>query len=266
MKTTILTIAAGGMLSALATAGEPVAYQPAPTPEPTWNWTGFYAGVQGGINFDTDNDGGLEFDSNLDGNYGDTVPFGADDGGAFRRNFEHEFHEAVSYGIHVGYDHQLNSKWVLGGVIDYNWTHLEESQSGFSATPAFYREERSLDNFGSARLRAGYLVTDRTLVFLTGGLAYGEVDFEFDSNNLSRTSSGGQDSDWGYVLGAGVETRLTPNWSLTFEYLYTNLGDGDFTTNFTNGPFAAEAGSTNARGSEDDFDFHTIQLKLSYRF
>ena len=109
-------------------------------------------------------------------------------------------------------------------------------------------------------------MTDRTMLFVTGGLAYTNADYKFNSNNTNRTSSGGHDSDWGFVVGAGVETRLNQNWSLTMEYLYTNAGGNDFTTNFTNGPFATQSGSTNARGSEDDFDFHTLQLKLSYRF
>ncbi len=239
------------------------------------SWTGFYAGLQAGMNFDTDTDGGLEFDSNLDGNFGDTVPFnpgaappvgqGPD---AFRQNFDHEFDEAASVGVVVGYDYQI-SRWVLGGLLDYNHTDVAETQSAFSSTPAFYDEERTIENISTLRLRAGYLVTDRTLIYATAGLAYGDPDYEFNSNNPNRTSRGDNDGDFGYVLGGGLETRITQNWSFTVEYLYTNFGDGDFVTNFTNGPFAAQTGAangTNVRGSEEDFAFHTIQAKLTYRF
>ena len=38
------------------------------------------------------------------------------------------------------------------------------------------------------------------------------------------------------------------------------------TANLRNGPFSAAAPSTNAMGSDGDFDFGTLQLKLSYRF
>lgn len=239
------------------------------TMNPGYNWTGFYFGVQAGINFEPDTDGGLEFDSDLDGNYGDNVPFGSPDNAApnaFRRNFDHEFDEALSFGVHVGYDRQVNTKWVIGGILDYNFTNIEETQSGFSSTPAFYKEERTIENLATLRARAGYLVSDSTLIYVTGGLAYGDPEYRFNSNNPNGTSRGDIDSDFGFVLGVGMETRLNQNWSLGVEYLYTNFGDGDFTTSFNNGPFATQAGSTDARGSEEDFDFHTLQLKLTYRF
>ena len=247
-------------------AGEPVPMQMAMAPAPEWNWTGFYLGAQAGLNFDSDSDGGLEFDSNLDGNFGDTVPFGGDPGtGAFGNNFDHEFDESGSVGIVLGYDQQVN-RFVLGGLLDYNHTNVGENQSGFSATPAFYREERTINNISTLRLRAGYLITDRTLIYATAGLAYGDPEYQFNSNNPNGTSSGDNDGDFGYVFGGGLETRITQNWSLTLEYLYTNFGDGDFITSFDNGPFATNSGFTNARGSEEDFAFHTLQAKVTYRF
>ncbi len=268
MKNTIFAIAAGGFIPTLAIAGEPMTTSaPQPMSEPEMSWTGFYLGVQAGVMFDPDSGDGLVFDSNLDGKYGDTVPFGSGAGApnAFRQNFDHEFDESASLGVVLGYDHQFNN-FVLGGILDYNRTNLSESQNAFSATPAFYREERSVENLGSLRLRAGYLVTDSTLLYLTGGLVYGDPEYNFLSNNPNRTSTGDNDGDIGYALGAGVETRISRNWSLTLEYLYTNFGDGDFVTNFNNGPFAIQAGSTNVRGGERDFDFHTVQAKLIYRF
>lgn len=272
MKNTIYAVTAGVALAISANAGD---YYPATTspalissaPVNDWGWTGFYAGAQIGVNFNPDNGGVLEFDSNLDGTYGDNVPFGSpDDANAFRENFDYNFEESLSYGIHIGYDYQLSDRWVVGAVAEYNFTNLSESQSGFSATPAFYHEERELDSFGSFRLRAGYLITPRTLLFVTGGLSYANVNYDFDSNNPNGTSRGDQNDEIGYVVGAGVETRVTQNWSLSAEYLYTNTGGSDFTTSFDNGPFAAAAGSTDARGSDDEFDFHTVQLKLTYRF
>lgn len=266
MKNKLIAITAGGLLSATAYAGQPVMMQEMQS-QPVMSWTGFYIGVQAGINFDTDSGDGLVFDSNLDGIFGDTVPFQVPGQGpdAFRNNFDHEFDESVSLCILLGYDHQVG-KWVLGGILDYNHTDVLESQNGFSSTPAFYREERTIENISTLRLRGGYLITDSTLLYVTAGLAYGDPEYKFNSNNPNRTSSGDNDGDIGLVMGAGIETRLSANWSLSFEYLYTNFGDGDFLTNFTNGPFAAQAGSTNVRGSEEDFAFHTIQAKLIYRF
>ncbi|MBA3447074.1 MAG: porin family protein, partial [Pseudaminobacter sp.] len=94
-----------------------------------------------------------------------------------------------------------------------------------------------------------------------------DVDFSYSQpgSGAAFTTSGGQDSDFGYTVGAGAETKLTTNVSLGFEYLYTNLGGNDFTANLVNGPFGGPPG-TNLTGTDDDFDFHTVQVKLSYRF
>ena len=155
MTTKTILAALSGLLPVSAIAGPaPVELQSAPEPE--MGWTGFYMGIQGGVNFNGDSDGGLEFDSNLDGNFGDTVPFTGGD--AFGENFDHEFDEAGSIGVVIGYDYQIN-RWVLGGILDYNHTNISENQTGFSATPAFYREERTLDNVSTLRMRAGYLIT-----------------------------------------------------------------------------------------------------------
>ncbi|MGE9268982.1 MAG: outer membrane protein [Verrucomicrobiales bacterium] len=269
MKTSVSTLAATSLMSLSAIAGEvmPMTPMAAAPMAPEYSWTGFYAGLQAGLNFDPDTDGGLIFDSNLDGQFNDAVTGGPNQTGpdAFRQNFDHEFEEALSYGFHLGYDQQMG-RIVLGGILDYNKTNVSEIQSGFSSTPAFYKEERTLDHLATLRLRAGYLVTDRTLVYLTGGLAYGDPEYQFNSNNPNRVSSGDNDGDFGFVLGAGLETRLNQNWSLTLEYLYTNFGDGDFVTAFNNGPFASEAAFTNTTGSEDEFAFHSLQAKVSYRF
>jgi len=230
--------------------------------EETFGWTGFYIGVQAGVAFNPDDDGVLTFDTDLDGSYGDRI-------GAFGDNFEGNFDESASFGVHVGYDYQID-RFVLGFLLDINKLDISQEQSGFSSTPAFYTEQRELDFLATGRLRAGYLITDRFLAYVTGGIAYGDVDYNYLTDTpatvRSRGGSSGSD-DLGYAVGAGLEARITQSISMTVEYLYTDLGEGDFVTNLS-GPaaFSGRAASTDSRGSDRDFDFHTVQVKLSYRF
>jgi outer membrane immunogenic protein len=71
--------------------------------------------------------------------------------------------------------------------------------------------------FGTVRARAGYAI-DRTLIYLTGGLAYG---------GLNKSPLGGNStSNIGYALGGGVEYALTQNWTIKAEALYLNLSNG----------------------------------------
>lgn len=96
-------------------------------------------------------------------------------------------------------------------------------------------------------------------------MAYGEVDFGYSQpgSGAITTISGGQDGDFGYTVGAGVATKVTQRISLGLEYLYTDLGDNDFQATLTGGPFGA---GTIGTGSDNRFDFHTVQLKASFHF
>jgi outer membrane immunogenic protein len=235
-----------------------VAPDPMPMEAPVMSWTGGYVGLQAGAGFgDT---GVWAMDTDGDGVFGDPfAPFGD--------NFAGSFEEGFVGGAHAGYDWQRGN-FVFGGIVDIAATDIGDRQSGFSSTPAFYDIERNLDYLATARLRAGVVVAERFLPYVTGGLAYGDVEERFVTNTPAAfTTSGGDDGRFGYTVGGGVEARVTQQVSLGFEYLYTNLGDSDFNVNLNSGPFAAvPAGSTDARGSDRDFDFHTIQMKLSYRF
>ena len=87
---------------------------------------------------------------------------------------------------------------------------------------------------GTVRGRLGYAAFDRTLLYVTGGLAYGDYG---SATTLARFANGGgpetidfsgdaaDDLRVGYALGAGVEYTFTPRISGKAEYLYTDIGD-----------------------------------------
>ena len=74
--------------------------------------------------------------------------------------------------------------------------------------------------FGTVRPRLGYAI-DRTLLFATGGLAYGGLN--------SSPLSGNATSNVGYALGGGVEYAFTYNWTVKLEALHINLSNGSNT-------------------------------------
>lgn len=264
MKPTIRLACLSSLLLTPLFAGEPAA---APisyaSAEPEMSWTGFYAGVQVGGVFNSGDEGDLQLDGpgTRDGNYGDFFP-------AFGNNYDGDFDESFTGGLFAGYDHQFG-RFVIGGLIDANFADINQRQSGYSTTPAFYHEDREIDFMATGRVRLGYAVSDRILVYATGGLVYANVDYDFVTNTPATVATrGGDNSQFGYVVGMGVEGRLTRNISIGLEYLYTNLGDSDFRTNLSGvGAFSpGGVGSTDARGSDREFDFHSIQAKLTYRF
>ncbi|MBP0437902.1 porin family protein [Tianweitania sediminis] len=237
-------------------------------------WSGVYVGLQAGYGFGDDGQVQLSPFTNP-GLIGAFTPAGAAAGSSFNANGD--FDDGFVGGAHIGYDHQIGNI-VIGGILDVSYTDLGDEQRAFSRSPAEYVIERELDLLATLRARLGYsFANDRFLAYATGGVAYGDVDFNYRQGALSPAStvstSGGQDSDFGYTVGGGVEMRMTQNVSFGLEYLYTNLGDNDFNANLQGGPFGgvggavgSNPGGTNLTGSDDDFDFHTIQAKISYRF
>ena len=112
---------------------------------------------------------------------------------------------------------------------------------------------------------------DRFLLYVNGGVAYGNFDSDFVSNTVATIVARRQRSDedaWGYTVGGGVEALLTQRVSIGVEYLYTDL-DADTAqvtlsgAGASGGPFGA---GTDIRPDDDEFDFHTIRGILKYRF
>ncbi len=275
MRSLLLALSLSFCASAAFAADAVYTDPPADAP-PLGDWTGFYAGVQLGGAFGGSS-GVFSMDRNRDGAYGDYIaafdpsqPVCAGDGCGFSGSFDN----GVIGGAHVGYDMQFD-RFVLGALVDISVTDIGDRQSGFSGTPAFYHIDRELEWLLTARGRLGYVFAPNWMAYATGGLAVGEVKYSFASNTPATVGvSGGGGTEIGYSVGGGVETKLTPRVTLGVEYLYTNLGDSDFVVNLSGRPGTGAgnafgtggANSTNAIGSDGDFDFHTVQVKLSYRF
>ena len=81
--------------------------------------------------------------------------------------------------------------------------------------------------FGTVRVRGGYAI-DRTLLYLTGGLAYGGLS--------SDPLGGNATSHTGYTLGGGVEYAIDQHWTARLEALYINLSNGESKTIGVTGP------------------------------
>lgn len=228
------------------------------------SWTGFYIGASAGGAFNPATPGTIQIDQDLDGDFNEPIVGAL--ATAFGSNFSGARNGGFTGGIEAGYDHQFG-QFVLGGVVDIGYVDYEDTQSGFSSTPAFYTQTSQIGWLGTIRARGGYLVTDDVLAYVHGGLAVGDTNFSFSSNNPNGVSRNNRDTSVGYQVGAGMEAKITDHISFGAEYAYTNLGDNDFTTRFNNGPFAVvnPAGS-DLRGSDRTLDFHTVKATLKYRF
>ena len=140
-------------------------------------------------------------------------------------------------GVHAGYNWQFTPSFLVGLEGDFNWASFKESDTtcfGSCALNLFHRLVASsrLDQFSTLRARFG-LTSDRTLVYVTAGPAWGHIDASLgDCPNCSNAGlpfAIASDSSFhiGIALGAGVEYALTQNWILRGEYMHLDFSTTD---------------------------------------
>jgi len=85
--------------------------------------------------------------------------------------------------------------------------------------------QNKLPWFGTFRGRLGFTPADRWLLFVTGGLAYGEVTTSETLNvNGAVVAFSTDRTKVGWTVGGGVEAALWGNWTGKLEYLYIDFG------------------------------------------
>ena len=192
-----------------------------------YNWTGFYAGVHAGYGFG-DNDTSL---------IGSSAAFNpAVNAGVVPRSFGGDVDGFIGGG-QIGYNHQMGSI-VLGVEGDISFSDVKGTRTvalpgagGFA--PSLSSSKQEMDWFGTARVRAGFTPVDRLLLYVTGGLAFGDVktSTRVTFNPIAAGDFFGASSDTrtGWTVGGGLEYGFTKNLTFKTEYLYYDLGDKNVT-------------------------------------
>lgn len=183
-------------------------------------------------------------------------------------------------GAQVGYNWQFAGVWVAGLEADIQWSGLDGKFIRVAPLISLsLSAEQKLDWFGTARGRIGYLINERTLVFGTAGLAYGETQVSssfFASGNdtfIGANTSlhcpagapclGGQGSNTsaGWTAGAGVEWAATNKVTVKFEYLHIALPDSQIVMSAL---APATGNATVTANFRNQFDL--VRAGLNFRF
>lgn len=181
--------------------------------EPTANWSGLYAGLNGG--------GGI---ARSKSSYGSGTAF------------DHFALVPDGYlgGGQIGYNWQA-ANWVYGLEADIQGTSLKDDTNCLFLCNlnAAANVRQSLPWFGTVRGRIGYSVGS-TLFYGTGGLAYGEVKNDVTTSAVGVTAAASfKTIKTGWTVGGGMESPLEffgmfgKNWTVKTEYLYVDLGSSN---------------------------------------
>jgi outer membrane immunogenic protein len=207
--------------------------------DPGYNWSGFYAGLNGGYSWGRSNSTAFPTTAIF------TTPL--------RQNVD-----GGLGGGQVGYNWQIDRKWLIGVEADIQGTaergrfnnvvgsfRVPAGDFNLLATAAT-DSTTSLPWFATFRGRAGFLADPSLLLYATGGLAVAEVKYAtqesltaqfFGPGATGTTPRAGfppvtvlgpalseSQTRVGWTVGAGLEKKFNQNWSAKLEYLYLDFG------------------------------------------
>ncbi len=194
----LAAIAAFGFVDAAFAADMPVkapVYK-APVAAP-YDWTGLYAGINGGYGWDR-----LNWTNTAGDTSGDFNGRGWLFGGTLGANWQ-----------------MPGTAFVLGVEGDWSWTDVKATSTATACGAALGLScETDVKWLATIRGRLGYAF-DRFLVYGTVGAAFAKF-----SPSIGATPGFTDYNDSGWTAGGGVEYALYDRWSVKAEYLYMDFG------------------------------------------
>jgi outer membrane immunogenic protein len=259
----LAALAMGGPAMAADLPAAPVYKAPVIAPAPWYDWTGFYIGLNGGYSW-----GRSATDFSVAG-----VPL---------LSATTSMNGWVGGG-QAGYNWQFNRNWIFGVEADLQATGQKGSLALPNSPPCPLvvvavvpctitsgGVAQKLPWFGTARARLGFEPADRWMLYVTGGLAFGEVDTTATVNTVTTAGAGGPVTGTasavassnvtraGWTVGGGAEWVIAGPWTAKLEYLYVDLGT--VTNNFAGiGAFAPL--TANSRITDN-----IVRVGVNYRF
>jgi len=244
MKKLVLAVSMLVLGTAAASAADlsPRYYSKAPPMMmPMFDWSGFYAGVNGGW-----------------GSSHNCWTRTATAGVAILPVSE-GCHDSSggTVGGQVGYRWQAGN-WVFGLEAQGNWADF--SGSNTSLVFAGLTNRTRIDAFGLFTGQVGY-AWNNALFYVKGGAAVTDNRYEGLITGTGVVLDRATDTRWGGAVGAGVEYGFAPSWSAAIEYNHLFMG----TNNYAFTSVVAPVG-INTRNDDVRQDADMVNVKVNYHF
>jgi outer membrane immunogenic protein len=240
-------------------------YTKAPAIVASYNWSGFYAGVNAGALWQNSDQTTVVDPGPTLGNPVNTAAIGAVGTGSDNRT-------KFTGGGQIGYNWQaIGSAWVWGLEADFSGVAQNGSRSGSAVFPAnapsvfTVTSSSGYDWFATFRGRVGYAF-DRSMIYATGGLAVADLRVSQSYlDNLPPSGSGAGATSVtkaGWTLGAGWAYAVASSWTIKAEYLYMHFDNVG-----VNYLIAAPGFGPDTAHFNSSFDAnHILRVGLNYKF
>lgn len=232
---------------------------------PAASWTGFYLGANAGYGMLNDPGGTLCYQDGVEnGSTCQIVAPPPNISGA-----------GLIGGAQAGYNWQLGPGVVAGVETDFQGAAIQGSTTIDGPFTTFggnleegpdlarFTASERLNWLGTVRARLG-VTSNGTMIYATGGLAYGNADLatDFSAPEFDFAASGNT-TRAGYTVGGGIEWAFADRWSAKLEGLYYNLGTPVLLADQTSG---SQLAGTFQRGKNFDLQGEILRVGLNYHF
>jgi outer membrane immunogenic protein len=239
---------------------------------PPFSWTGFYLG--GNVGAATAHASGTS-------DFVDTLVAGS----PFASNPQTNSLSSTNAlaGGQIGFNWQLDPRWVVGIEGDWDWTRARYSvcrQNDINSTACvdtgngFETFSARTDWLATARARLGFTVAN-VLLYGTGGAAWGRVETELMQSCLHKgcgiasqtqlsAASTADHTKAGWVAGLGAEAAIDSHWSVRAEWQHIDLGTITDSLSTTTAVGVTTGTQTTVWSRSERFD--EFRVGANYRF
>src|ERR1700758_2100329 len=215
---------------------------PPPVVSPLYDWSGFYAGINGGW-----------------GTSHNCWTRTATAGAAILPVSE-GCHDADggTVGGQIGYRWQA-SNWVFGLEAQGDWANFKGSNlSSPAAFGSVLTNQTKIDAIGLFTGQVGY-AWNNVLWYLKGGAALTHDKYNGIVTATNLTLDQASETRWGGAVGTGVEVGFAPGWSVAVEYDHLFMGSGN--NNFSS---IATNAFTRTDSIKQDVDMGTVRVNYTF--
>lgn len=124
--------------------------------------------------------------------------------------------DAFALGAYAGYNKKVGGQFVIGAELGFSGTVDDKVRAVSLGSPVTVDPRYSFD----LSARAGYLVSEKALVYVRGGYANQRIRVTSSAPGAATIS----DNLDGWQIGGGLEYALTDHISTRLEYRYSDFG------------------------------------------
>ena len=174
----------------------------------------------------------------------------------------------LSFKLNTGYNKIIDSKILLGIELGYNHSNNDQKKDGICITisedcpittfsyPVKFTNEKDLSIAG----RFGYLITPKTLFYISGGYLKARIKAEYYNELGTSVTDTESDNLSGQRYGVGFEHFLWENLSLKGFFSQVNFKGENFLTH------ADSTYEVTTDFNTVDLDFQSLNIGINYHF